>query len=111
MPKQITDTAQIKCDKGNKPVALKVTSQHFDHIDGKAQATENDNVANTNIASFGLCSVSQKKCTPAPTQWQNTSIFTIEGFKELTDESFCPCSIGGKINFINAGQSGFITID
>ena len=45
MPNKITDTTQLKCDKGASPMPLKVTSQIFMKIDGKLQATEDDKQA------------------------------------------------------------------
>lgn len=35
MPQHITDTTQLKCDKGASPTPLTVTSQSFMSIDGK----------------------------------------------------------------------------
>ncbi len=111
MPKLITETAQMKCDKGSAPSQLKVTSQHFDMIDGKLQATEKDIQPNQNIPPFGACTMTRKSCNPSLQQWQQTSVFTIDELKELTNKSFCMCSQGGKITFTNCGQSGFVIND
>ena len=101
----ITDTTQLKCDKGTSPTPLTVTSQSFMKIDGKLQATEEDKQPNINIKPFGMCSVLRSSCSPSPIKWDNTSDFEIEGKKELLDSSTCQCSVGGKISVVKSAQS------
>ncbi|MDW9381133.1 DUF4280 domain-containing protein [Chryseobacterium sp. JV558] len=101
----ITDTTQLKCDKGASPTPLTVTSQSFMKIEGKLQATEEDKQPNTNIKPFGVCSVLRSSCSPSPVKWDNTSDFEIEGKKELLDNSTCQCSVGGKISVVKSAQS------
>ncbi|MDN3693787.1 PAAR-like protein [Chryseobacterium tructae] len=86
MSQYITDTTQLKCDKGASPAPLTVTSQSFMSIDGKLQATEEDKQPNSNIKPFGVCSVLRSSCTPSPVKWDNTSDFEIDGKKELLDK-------------------------
>ncbi len=105
MPQNITDTTQLKCDKGTSPTPLTVTSQSFMTIEGKLQATEEDKQPNTNIKPFGMCSVLRSYCSPSPVKWENVSDFEIEGKKELLDSSTCQCSIGGKISVVQSAQS------
>lgn len=105
MPQHITDTTQLKCDKGASPTPLTVTSQSFMKIDGKLQATEEDKQPNTNIKPFGICSVLRSSCMPSPVKWDNTSDFEIEGKKELLDTSTCQCSVGGKISIVQSAQN------
>ncbi|CAH0206229.1 DUF4280 domain-containing protein [Chryseobacterium sp. Bi04] len=105
MPQHITDTTQLKCDKGTAMTPITVTSQSFMSIDGKLQATEEDKQPNTNIKPFGTCSVLRSSCAPSPVKWQDTSVFEIEGKKELLDNSTCQCSIGGKISVVKSAQS------
>ncbi|MDN3695146.1 DUF4280 domain-containing protein [Chryseobacterium tructae] len=105
MSQYITDTTQLKCDKGASSTPLTVTSQSFMNIDGKLQATEEDKQPNTNIKPFGLCSVLRSSCTPSPVKWDNTSNFKIEGKKELLDSSTCQCSVGGKISVVKSAQN------
>lgn len=105
MSKHITDSTQLQCDKGASPSALSVTSQAFMHIDGKLQATEDDKQPNANIKPFGMCSITKSSCSPAPIQWQNTSVFEIDGKKELLDTSTCQCSIGGTISVVQSAQN------
>lgn len=110
MPKNITDTTQLQCDKGSTPTPLTVTSQSFISIEGKLQATEEDKQPNTNIKPFGQCKLKPTSggylpCIPAPTHWQETSIFEIDGMKELLDSSICQCSIGGKISIVQSTQN------
>lgn len=105
MSQHITDTTQLKCDKGTSPTPLTVTSQSFMSIDGKLQATEEDKQPNTNIKPFGMCSVLRCSCTPAPIKWDNTSDFKIEDKKELLDSSTCQCSVGGQISVVKSAQN------
>ncbi|MGH1518096.1 DUF4280 domain-containing protein [Chryseobacterium sp. JK1] len=105
MPQYITDTAQLKCDKGASPAPITVTSQSFMSIDGKLQATEEDKQPNTNIKPFGVCSVLRSSCNPAPVKWQDTSDFEIDGKKELLDSSTCQCSVGGTISVVQFSQN------
>ncbi|MCS4301885.1 DUF4280 domain-containing protein [Chryseobacterium sp. BIGb0232] len=105
MPNHITDTTQLKCDKGSVPTPITVTSQSFMNIEDKLQATEEDKQPNSNIKPFGVCSVLRSSCTPSPVKWDNTSDFEIEGKKELLDSSTCQCSVGGKISVVKSTQS------
>lgn len=110
MPTIITDTAQMMCNKGAAPAVLKVTSQSYVYIEDKLVATEQDKAANTNIPPFGVCAITQKPCMPKPTAWQDTTVLDAIGSdKELTDESYCMCGVGGKISFVSTGQNGFAT--
>ena len=105
MPQHITDTTQLKCDKGTVPAPIAVTSQNFMQIEGKLQATEEDKQSNVNIKPFGVCSITRLSCNPAPVKWQNTSVFEIDGKKELLDNSTCQCAVGGKISPIKSAQT------
>ena len=105
MPQHITDTTQLKCDKGTALAPIAVTSQTFMQIEGKLQATEEDKQPNVNIKPFGVCSVTRSSCVPAPIKWKDTSVFEIDGKKELLDNSTCQCSVGGKISIIKSAQS------
>ncbi|REC60787.1 DUF4280 domain-containing protein [Chryseobacterium pennae] len=105
MSQYITDTTQLKCDKGASQTSLTVTSQSFMKIEGKLEATEEDKQPNSNIKPFGVCSVLRSSCTPSPVKWDNTSDFEIEGKKELLDNSTCQCSVGGKISVVKSAQN------
>lgn len=105
MSKPITDTIQLKCDKGTTPTPITVTSQSFMSIGGKLQATEEDKQPNSNIKPFGTCSILRSSCMPSPVKWQNTSVFEIDGKKELLDSSTCQCSVGGKISIVKSAQN------
>lgn len=105
MSQYITDTTQLRCDKGASPAPLTVTSQSFMSIDGKLQATEEDKQANINIKPFGVCSILRSSCNPAPMKWQDTSDFEIGDKKELLDSSTCQCSVGGKISVVKPAQN------
>ncbi|WP_336960502.1 DUF4280 domain-containing protein [Chryseobacterium contaminans] len=108
MPQYITDTTLLKCDKGTTPTPITVTSQSFMHIDGMLQATEEDKQPNINIKPFGICSILRSSCTPNLIHWESTSVFEIEGKKELLDNSICQCSTGGKISILKSNQ-GFVS--
>lgn len=104
MPATITEQAQLSCDKGSTPAKLAVTSQNFCKVDNKLIATENDKEAGTNIPSFGTCSITRKNCMPDITAWNSTSEKdTINGFKILTEQSFCICVQGGRISITEKG--------
>ena len=110
MPQHITDTTQLQCDKGTIPTPITVTSQSFMSIEWKLQATEEDKQPNINIKPFGQCKLKPISggflpCIPAPIQWQDTSIFQINGKKELLDTSTCSCSVGGKISVVKSIQN------
>ncbi|CAA7387197.1 DUF4280 domain-containing protein [Chryseobacterium fistulae] len=105
MPQHVIDTTQLQCDKGTTPTPITVTSQSFMSIDGKLQATEEDNQPNINIKPFGICGILRSSCTPSPVKWDNASNFEIEGKKELLDISTCRCSVGGKISVVKSAQN------
>ncbi|WP_051884560.1 hypothetical protein [Chryseobacterium luteum] len=52
----ITDTTQLKCDKGTIPTPITVTSQSFMSIEGKFQATEEDKqpTATLNLLGYAV---------------------------------------------------------
>lgn len=110
MSYHLTDTTQLQCDKGTIPTSITVTSQTFMSIEGKLQATEEDKQPNSNIKPFGQCKLKPSSggflpCIPAPIKWQDTSVFEIDGMKELLDSSTCTCSVGGKISIVKSVQS------
>lgn len=110
MADKVTDTAQLSCNQGTAPSNLSVSSQGFVLIENKPVATEQDKQPNINIKPFGQCRLKPSSggylpCMPAPTQWQDTSPFEIEGKKELLDSSTCPCSVGGTISVIKSAQN------
>ena len=106
MPQKLTEKALLFCDKGAKPSELKVTSQTFSKAEDKLVATEQDKQPETNIPSFGVCTITKSKCTPAIIKWDNTTEKDIiNNFKILTEESTCNCSVGGKISVKAKGHS------
>lgn len=110
MSQHITDTTQLQCDQGTIPTPITVTSQTFMSIEGKLQATEEDRQPSVNIKSFGQCKLKPTAggflpCVPAPVKWQDTSVFEIDGKKELLDCSTCQCSVGGEISVIQSAQN------
>lgn len=107
----VTENAQIQCMLGTKPQKIIVTSQSFLKIEGALVATEDDKQANINIPSFGNCKCNpyNPPCVPAPQGWQMTAEKEIiNGKKKLIRDSFCMCSKGGKISFIDTGKNIFV---
>lgn len=111
MPQKITDTAQLSCNQGMTPSNLCVTSQDFSTADGKIIATEQDKQAMVNIKPFGQCKLKPTSggylpCIPAPIMWQKTAEKdSINNYKILTEESFCMCGTGGKIEVTDRGHA------
>lgn len=102
----LIDSTKLQCNKGSSTSTLKVTSQNFNFIDGKLQATENDIKPNENILPFGICSVTQKSCVPSPTNWQDKVAWsTINNMASITNKSKLPCSIGGIIKCVEEEQN------
>lgn len=111
MPKLITNKAQMQCTLGAKPTGIEVTSQTFSQIDGELVATEVDKIGMVNIPSFGTCKCVwyNPPCVPNPTQWSNATVQkTINGMEKLTQDSFCMCTKGGRISFIDTGKNTFV---
>lgn len=49
--------------------------------------------------------MTRSKYIPAPTQWEGYTLKDeINGYKILTIDSTCPCSIGGKISVQHQGH-------
>lgn len=108
--KVVTDTAQIRCDKGSAPTSLSVTSQDFSCFDGKLIATEEDAVPNENVMPFGSCKVRYyMACKPATQKWDKTSAKdTINDMKIVLEDSVCLCKLGGTITIESVGHGGHI---
>ena len=111
MPKLITEGAQMKCSLGSTSSSLSVTSQSFKKIDNALIATESDNNGVVNIPAFGNCKRVwySPACTPTPQNWlKTTQKDAVNGNKKLTKDSYCMCSFGGKIEFIDTGKNTFV---
>lgn len=105
MSQKITEQAILLCDKGAKPSQLKVSSQNFSFAEDKLIATEEDKQAETNIPNFGICSITKSKCCPNVQKWDNTTPKDeINGYKILTENSTCICTMGGNISIQNNGH-------
>jgi len=73
----------LACNQGMIPSKLAVASQNFSTVEGMPVATEQDKQAMVNIKPSGQCMLK-------PTD-------TVNNYRILTEESFCMCVIGGKI--------------
>ena len=105
MPQKITETATLACDKGAVVAQLNVTSQDFCRAENKLIATEKDKEGEVNIPNFKSCAVTRGRCHPAPQAWQNVSLKDeINGMKFLTENSVCPCGVGGIISLKDTGH-------
>ncbi|WP_143305848.1 DUF4280 domain-containing protein [Chitinophaga vietnamensis] len=106
MPHIVTETAQLRCDKGAAPASLKVTSQHYSCYDDKPIATEQDKAPEANIPSFGTCMITRSRCTPAPLAWDSPAEKEeIDGMRVLLLCSTCKCAVGGTISIADKGHS------
>ncbi len=106
MPQKLTEKAMLVCDKGAAPGMLSVTSQTFSKANDLLIATEQDKQAMVNIPSFGVCAITKATCVPAAIAWQKTTQKDeINNFKILTEDSSCPCSVGGKISVQHKGHN------
>ena len=111
MPQIITNTAELSCNQGTATSCLNVTSQDFVTIEGKAMATGEDKQANSNIQPFKQCKLKPSSggylpCVPAPIKWEDTAEKdSINGQKILTENSYCMCSVGGKITIKDKGHN------
>jgi len=102
----------MTCSLGSIPTAIKVTSQNFKKINSSVLATDVDKESIVNIPSFGSCNRAWYKpaCVPSPQPWQKTAVATaINGAKKLTVDSFCMCTKGGKISFIDTGSNEHVS--
>ncbi len=98
-------TSLLQCSCGSSPSQLKVTSVDKHFINDNLRATEEDNKANENIFPFGICSLTQKPCEPAPLKWLNKVEWCqVNGMASITDQCKLPCSKGGMITCKDAGQ-------
>ena len=112
MAQKLTEGAILLCNKGTLPSKLAVTSQNFCRANNKLVATEKDKQAESNIPSFGACSITRGRCSPAVIMWQKTTEKDeINGSNILTDESTCQCMVGGKIAVQQKGHQEYHEIN
>ncbi|PQL93488.1 polymorphic toxin-type HINT domain-containing protein [Apibacter adventoris] len=102
----ITKGALMMCDKGAAPDYFKPDFNTKTKIDECLVATEMDAKPVKNIPSFKICSLTQKPCVPvtSPKTWKDTWQVKVDGAETLIGKSTCPCSAGGKIEFMTSGQ-------
>lgn len=102
----ITKGALMMCDKGAAPDYFKPDFNTKTKIDECLVATEMDAKPVKNIPSFKICSLTQKPCVPvtSPKTWKGTWQVKVDGAETLIGKSTCPCSTGGKIEFMTSGQ-------
>lgn len=105
------DGAICMCAFGTTPGRMKVTDQHFAHINGRSLAGTSMNLGNAFYPpGFTVCKASwpSRPCTANVVAWSDT--FTkvkINGVATLlTDRSKATCALGGTdcIRFVNHGQ-------
>jgi len=100
---------KLKCNCGSAVSELKVTSQNFEHVENKLQATEGDKKPNENIFPFGACSLRRRKpCMPQPMMWEGKIDWDkIDSKATLTNKCTLKCAVGGVISVLDAGQSWY----
>ena len=117
MATAVVNTAQLKCESGDAPAPLTVTSQQTVKIGNQLAATINDFAPVTNIPSFGTCKIltSAASGTPTPcvpatvTPWAAgaTSPVAIGMPLGLLDSDRLVCTVAASpcISVSDAGQT------
>lgn len=102
----ITAGALMLCDQGGAPDFFKPDYNQTVKIKGCLVATNKDAKPLINIPGFKVCKVTGGPCTPAtvPNTWQDTWPVKVKGEFSLIGKSTCPCTVGGKIEFMTSGQ-------
>lgn len=103
----VINGAWMLCDKGAVPGTLTATSNVTEaKVSNLVASIEGDRITGVNIPSFGICSITKKPCTAAPTGWKDTYPAKIDGQETLIFESKLTCAIGGEgcIKFLTSGQ-------
>ena len=100
----VVRNALMVCDKGAAPAFFLPTHNTHIKIQGCLVANKLDKQPLVNIPTFGICSLTQKPCVPACTDWQKTYKLRVKGQETLLFRSDMPCSLGGKIQFVTSGQ-------
>lgn len=100
----IVDQAVCHCDKGAAPAYFTGLANQNVKINGCKACTKADKLPMANIPSFGVCSVTQSACMPAPIDWTDTYKVKVKGEETLLFKSKLPCGVGGKIEFMTSGQ-------
>ena len=62
----------MMCDRGAAPAFFLPTHNTHIKIQGCLVANKLDKQPLVNIPTFGICSLTQKPCVPACTEWQKT---------------------------------------
>ncbi|MDH5693154.1 MAG: DUF4280 domain-containing protein [Gammaproteobacteria bacterium] len=120
----VVNTASISCSFGTTPGTLNVPPQNRTNSSSNAIARISNNITNTNIMPFGMCSsmanptvsaatasaqgvLTPQTCVPVPVSpWAPGSpTVQVGGQPALNNNSRCTCSWGGVISITNAGQA------
>jgi len=100
----LVNNGLLECSCGSTPASILVNK--FVKIDGSPIVSENNCVPFVNIPNFGFCTILNGPCSPQTARWQNVAkLLEINGSKVVTSQSILPCSVGGNISVIEAGQS------
>lgn len=129
MGKFVTAGAMLQCTFGTMPSSLVVNVPMRPKCGNMLMATIADNIANTNIPPFGLCTtisnpqvssatsaamgtLTPMPCVPAVTSpWApGSTIMKVLGTPALTDSCTCQCMWGGIISVQNPGNSAVATV-
>jgi hypothetical protein len=124
MPKQVVNSATLKCSMGMAPSSLVVLSAHMLMVGYQPAANIMDHLPMINIFPFGLCRsltnptvaaataaamgvLTPMPCIPnTPTPWApgSPTVF-LANLPALNDTSKCNCIWAGVIEISDAGQT------
>lgn len=98
--------ATLKCTNGSITTKLNVPKSHGAQIQGKNEATINDNKIGLNIGTFGRCKVLNTTCSPVINNlWKNSkSNYKLNNQQVLTKDSCLACNNNGIITITDDGQ-------
>jgi hypothetical protein len=124
MPKQVVNSATLKCSMGTAPSTLVVLPAHMLMVGYQPAANIMDHLPLVNIFPFGLCRsltnpavaavtsaamgvLTPMPCIPnTPTQWTRGSpVVVLANMPALNDTSKCNCAWAGVIEITDAGQT------
>ncbi|PRQ00465.1 DUF4280 domain-containing protein [Enhygromyxa salina] len=105
---QVVDGATIKCDRGVNPSILLSRSTKLQCTEDSLACDIMDHNPGVSVNSFIACGVQGgAPCVPStPSFWVSPTDVSVDGaFTALTKTALLPCSIGGVIGVMSAGQA------
>jgi len=100
----VVEGAKLKCSSGTTLGKLKVTSQEKITIKNRLKATDKDKLLEPPF--FGICSCTNKACSPTLKEWKYPSKKVGLGNKSyIMDNSQIECSTGGMVTIEDPNQT------